>query len=80
MIVHNAAAVAMVLLALAAAQGRGHDMTGDMTGTMGQGSGAAQTAQPPLIDKHGDEISYDFRNPFARDNRVQHPPFLLRRN
>jgi hypothetical protein len=54
MIVHNAAAVAMVLLALAAAQGRGHDMTGEMTGTMGQGGGGGQTAQPPVMDRHGD--------------------------
>jgi hypothetical protein len=59
MIVHNAAAVAMVLLALAAAQGRGHDMTGDMTGTMGQGSGAAQTSQPRVMDQHGDVATQD---------------------
>ena len=39
MILHNAAGIAMVLLALAAAQGRG----GDVPGTMGQG-GASTTA------------------------------------
>jgi hypothetical protein len=60
MIVHNAAAVAMVLLALAAAQGRGHDMTGDMKGTMGQGDGGTgRTAQPPVMDQHVDVASQD---------------------
>jgi hypothetical protein len=41
MILHNAAGIAMVLLALAAAQGRGSDMAG----TMGQG-GAGAMASP----------------------------------
>jgi hypothetical protein len=60
MIVHNAAAVAMVLLTLAAAQGRGHEMTGDMTGTLGQGGGAAeQTAKPPVMGQHSDVAIQD---------------------
>jgi hypothetical protein len=60
MVVHNAAGVAMVLLALAAAQGRGHEMAGGMTGTMGQGGGGAeQTAQSPVIDHHGDVATQD---------------------
>jgi hypothetical protein len=61
MIVHNAAAVAMVLLTLAAAQGRGHEMAGDMKGTMGQGGGgtAEQTAQPPVMGQQGDVATQD---------------------
>ena len=45
MILHNAAGVAMVLLALAAAQGRGTDMAGTM-GQGGAGSMAASHARP----------------------------------
>jgi len=62
MILHNAAGVAMVLLALAAAQGRGTDMAG----TMGQGGGAgsmaaphAASATPATIDQRGDAATED---------------------
>ncbi len=51
MILHNAAAVAMVLLTLAMAQEHGHDMAG----VMGQGDGAA----PSATDQHGDAARQD---------------------
>jgi hypothetical protein len=60
MILHNAAGVAMVLLALAAAQGRGTDV-----GTMGQGGAgspaahAALTTQATTIDQRGDAATQD---------------------
>jgi hypothetical protein len=62
MILHNAAGIAMVLLALAAAQGRGTDMAG----TMEQGGAGPMTAShtvsstpttptaPTVIDRRGD--------------------------
>jgi hypothetical protein len=56
MILHNAAGIAMVLLALAAAQGRGSDMAG----TMGQGGAGAMAAPqaasvtPTITDQHDD--------------------------
>ncbi len=57
MILHNAAGVAMVLLALAAAQGRGSDMAG----TMGQGGAgmAASHAAATGTDQNGDAASQD---------------------
>ena len=56
MILHNAAGIAMVLLALAAAQGRG----GDVAGTMGQGGAGTMAAPhaasvtPSTSDQSGD--------------------------
>jgi hypothetical protein len=60
MILHNAAGIAMVLLAMAAAQGRGTDM-----GTMGQGgagpmgAGHAAPITPTTIDQRGDAATQD---------------------
>lgn len=53
MILHNAAGIAVVLLAMAAAQGRGVDMTGTM-GQGGAGSTAAAQAAPITINQRGD--------------------------
>ena len=61
MILHNAAGVAMVLLALAAAQGRGVDMAG----TMGQGGAGAMAPShaapvtPATINQRGDAATED---------------------
>jgi hypothetical protein len=49
MILHNAAGVAMVLLALAAAQGR----NSDIAGTAGQGGAGAPAAQSPIAATDG---------------------------
>jgi hypothetical protein len=58
MILHNAAGVAMVLLALAAAQGRGNDVAGTM-GQGGAGSIAAAHAAQITMDQRGDAATQD---------------------
>ena len=61
MILHNAAGVAMVLLALAAAQGRGTDITATM-GQGGAGPTAAQhtaPASPTAMGQRGDAATQD---------------------
>jgi hypothetical protein len=58
MILHNAAGVAMVLLALAAAQGRGSDMAGSM-GQGGAGTMASQHAAGVTPDQSGDTARQD---------------------
>jgi hypothetical protein len=57
MILHNAAGVAMVLLALAAAQGRGTDIT--TTGQGGAGQTAPQHAAVNSADRRGDAASQE---------------------
>jgi hypothetical protein len=64
MILHNAAGVAMVLLALAAAQGRGVDMAGTMgqggAGTMAPPHAASVARTAPItIDQRGDAATQD---------------------
>lgn len=53
MILHNAAGIAMVLLAMAAAQGRGTDLAGTM-GQGGAGSTAAAQTAPGAMNQRGD--------------------------
>jgi hypothetical protein len=57
MILHNAAGIAMVLLAMAAAQGRGTDM--GATGQGGAGAAAAAHAAPITMDQRGDAATQD---------------------
>jgi hypothetical protein len=61
MILHNAAGIAMVLLTLAAAQGRGTDMAGTMGqgGAGGVGSSAASHASAINTDQNGDTARQD---------------------
>src|SRR5947207_288634 len=61
MILHNAAGIAMVLLALAAAQGRG----GDVPGTMGQGGGSTTA---PRHTAAVTPTTTDRRSDIAREN------------
>ncbi|MGZ3620805.1 MAG: hypothetical protein ACXVAA_09905, partial [Candidatus Binataceae bacterium] len=57
MILHNAAGVAMVLLALAAAQGRGTDIAGTMD--HGGAGMAASHASATRTDQNGDAAGQD---------------------